>query len=82
MGHLNSGYIDDSYLQGDSVNECNNNIHDTVTLFFNFDFFNPDKSLLSPTQKLTFLGFVLNSLTMTVSPTQEKITKTINCCTE
>ena len=22
MGHLNSGYIDDSYLQGDTFNEC------------------------------------------------------------
>ena len=60
-------------LQGDSVNECNNNITDTVTLFSDIGFFlHPDKSLLSPTQKLTFLGFVLNSLTMTVSPTQDK----------
>ena len=32
MGHLNSAYIDDSYLQGDSVEECNDNITATATL--------------------------------------------------
>ena len=33
MGHLNSGYIDDSYLQGDTVADCQQNFGDTVTLF-------------------------------------------------
>lgn len=30
-----------------------------------------------PTQTLTFLGFRLDSLSMTVSPTEEKILKTV-----
>jgi hypothetical protein len=83
MGHLNSGYIDDSYLQGDSVEECNTNITATASLMNTVGFFlHPDKSVLSPTQNLVFLGFLLNSINMTVSPTPEKITKIINCCTE
>ena len=28
-GHFNVGYIDDSYLQEDTVSECNDNIFDT-----------------------------------------------------
>ena len=45
-------------------------------------FVHPDKSVLSPAQTVTFLGFVLNTLNMTVSPTSEKISKTVTCCTE
>lgn len=33
-----------------------------------------------PTQTLTFLGFRLDSLSMTVSPTEEKILKTVEAC--
>ena len=34
---------------------------------------NPDKSVLWPTQILTYLGFILNTLNMTVRPTKEKV---------
>ena len=40
----------------------------------------PDKSVFIPTQALTFLGFILNSIDMSVSPTPEKISKTISSC--
>ncbi|CAB4023700.1 Hypothetical predicted protein, partial [Paramuricea clavata] len=39
----------------------------------------PKKSVV-PTQILVFLGFILNSINMTVSPTQEKIDKTVAAC--
>ena len=78
-----SGYIDDSYLQGDSVAACSSNVKASATLMNTVGFFlHADKSVLSPAQTVTFLGFVLNSLNMTVSPTPEKISKTITCCTE
>lgn len=32
-GHLSSGYIDDSYLQGDIYQDCLANVVDTVKLF-------------------------------------------------
>ena len=76
MGHLNSGYIDDSYLQGDTVADCQQNVGDSVTLFTRLGFFiHPEKSVFVPTQRLTFLGFVLDSISMTVTPTEAKIQK-------
>ena len=38
--------------------------------------------MLVPSHILTFLGFILNSLEMTVSPTQKKIQKTIGACND
>ena len=32
-GHINVGYIDDSYLQGDTYKECKHNVQDSVNLF-------------------------------------------------
>ena len=79
MGHLNSGYIDDSYLQGHTVADCQQNVGDTVTLFTRLGFFiHPEKSVFVPTQRLTFLGFVLDLISMTVTPTEVK-TQKIKC---
>ena len=81
QGHISSGYIDDCYLQGDTINECSNNVKDTVVLFNKLGFhLHPTKSVIIPTQILTFLGFILNSCQMTVSPTVEKIEKTVQGC--
>ena len=80
-GHLNVGYIDDSYLQGESVEDCQANINDTCDLFSTLGFIlHPDKSVLQPVQVLTFLGFVLDSVNMTVSLTQEKIQRIRERC--
>ena len=49
-GHLNVGYIDDSYLQGDTVSECNDSITDTIDLFTRLGFIiHAIKSVLQPT---------------------------------
>ena len=73
-GHLNVGYIDDSYLQGENREDCQANISDTCDLFSKLGFIlHPVKSVLKPVQVLTFLGFVLNSVDMTVSLTPEQI---------
>ena len=78
-GHLSSGYIDDSYLQGDTVEECQQN----ACLFSQLGFYiHPTKSVLTPSHILTFWGFFLNSLEMTVSPTQEEIQKTVGACSD
>ena len=71
MGHLNSGYIDDSYLQGETFAECHKNVIDTIALFTKLGFhIHPEKSVFTPSQKLTFLGFVLDSIAMTVTLTE------------
>ena len=67
-GHLNAHYIDDSFLAGDSVDDCRANVIDTTELSRSCGFIvHPTKSVFEPTQQLTYLGFILNSVTMTVS---------------
>ena len=51
-------------------------IADTVSLFTNLGFtIHPVKSVLQPQQKIDFLGFVLDSITMTVTLTAAKAMK-------
>ena len=81
LGHLCFGYIDDTYLQGDTSNECSRTVDATVDLFSKVGFItHPDKSVLIPTQKLVFLGFILDSLLMLVRLTPEKAIKVKNIC--
>ena len=81
QGYLSLGYIDDSYLQGDTYEECSQNITATGTLFGKLGFYlHPIKSVVNPTQTLVFLGFLLNSQEITVSPTEQKITKPVEAC--
>lgn len=83
MGHTNSGYIDDFYLQGADFLECCNNVKDTVDLFLRLGFFiHPDKCVLTPTQEITFLGFVLNSKSMIVQLSDKKKEKLKLLCTQ
>ena len=50
-GHLNIGYIDDSYLQKDTVEDCQFNINHTTELFTRLGFLiHPEKSVLRPVQ--------------------------------
>ena len=78
QGHISMGYIDDSYLQSDTRDECKLNIVTTVNLFTELGFYiHPNKLVFLPTQTLTFLGFILDSVKMTISPTPEKIDKIV-----
>ena len=80
-GHLSSSYIDDCYLQGESYDECYDNVQDTVLLLQELGFpIHDEKSVLIPSQILTFLGFVLNSVTMTVQLTANRKEKLKNSC--
>ena len=83
QGHESVGYIDDSYLQGSDFEECSSNAQSTRKLFADLGFIiHPIKSVLTPVQILMFLGFVLNSIRMTVSLTQEKAQRLSDACTE
>ena len=62
QGHLSVIYMDDTYLQGDSVSACQRNVDDTVSLLHTLGFnINGKKSVLTPTQTLEFLGFLAHS---------------------
>jgi hypothetical protein len=83
LGHLSSPYIDDSYLQGDDYDSCLENILDTVRLLYTLGFIiHPVKSVLIPTQRLIFLGFILDSILMRIYMTPEKVNKVIEMCSK
>ena len=76
MGHISSGYIDDSFLVGYSYAECETNVNDTLKCFQELGFLpHTEKSVTKPTQVLQHLGFILNSTDMTVSISREKHNK-------
>ena len=78
-GSENVGYIDDTYLNGNSIHECETNVAITTKLFRDLGLtLNMEKSVLLHSQVVTFLGFVSNSVQMTVSLTPSKATK-IKC---
>ena len=81
IGFANVAYIDDSFLQGDSYHDCSQNIDTTAHLLDSLGLtIHPSKSVLVPTQEITFLGFVLNSVLMTVRLTEEKANSLVHCC--
>ena len=80
-GYINVAYIDDSLLIGHMFRECADNIQATVKLLDSLGFtVHLVKSVLTPTQVIVFLGFEINSVTMTVSLTHEKGQRVKQAC--
>ena len=72
-GHIITSYLDDLLLQGDSYEECLENIKDTCELLDRLGFtINKDRSVFSPIQNIDFLDFNIDSLSLTVRPTKKK----------
>ena len=75
-------YLDDSLLIGKDRMECTQNVEHTAALLTNAGFIiNVDKSSFSPSKEITFLGFCLNSETMTISLPLVKRQRIFNMCT-
>ena len=80
-GHISVVYVDDSYLQGDTMDSCFKNITDTIDLLQKLGFtIHPAKSVFKPSRQLEFLGFIINSEKMTISLTKEKKDKIYKMC--
>lgn len=74
-------YIDDIYLQGDTIELCNQNVIATSNILNKCGFvINPEKSVFIASQEIEYLGFILNSTEMTVSITNQKAEKMIGLC--
>ena len=74
QGNSSIVYIDDSLLVGETYQQCLKSVHDTVDLLQKAGFFiNWEKSVLEPSQTIEFLGFTLNSKTMTLSVGDAKV---------
>ena len=61
-GHLSVVYVDDVLLQGHTCAECCEKILDTLNLLLSLGFtIKFSKSILEPIQKITSLGFIVDS---------------------
>ena len=66
-------YVDSSYLQDDDYEDCFRNVLNTIKVLRSLGFtIRPDKSKFTPAECITYLGFILNSVQMTITLTQEK----------
>ena len=66
-------FIDDTLIIDDTEAECQNATDMSITEFDNKGVtVHPDKSILSPTQVIDYLGFTINSVTMQVKPSTEQ----------
>ena len=73
QGHMSSSYIDHCYLQGDTYNECAINVDVSTARLRHSGFFpHEEKSQFTPTQQMTYLGFDLDSVHMTVKLTKQR----------
>ena len=82
-GHVSSSYIDDLYIQGRTYDLCVSNVIDTFIqlLFDSLGFtIHPDKSVFIPSQRLVLLGFIIDSVAMTITLTPEKALKVKEAC--
>jgi hypothetical protein len=73
-----TGYIDDTFLVETSRSDCRFAIQTAMSMFQNLGFtINTDKSVLTPCTNIEYLGFLIDSRTMTVTPTPEKVEKVL-----
>ena len=83
LGHANVAYIDDSFLQSDTYEDCVRNISDPLQLADDLGFtVHKSKSVVVPTQQIVFVGFLLCSFSMTVKLPPEKCQGLIVLCKE
>ena len=80
-GHILCAYIDGLLNIGDSYNDCLSNVIDTVLVFNKLGFvIHPKRSHLIPAQTIVFLGFIIDSVSMTIKLTEEKRDKIVQNC--
>lgn len=75
-GGVGFAYIDDCLVMAESEFECSRQVNILMGLLTKHGFYvNFEKSCLTPTKKIKFLGYMLDSQSMTVFPPEEKRTK-------
>ena len=75
-GFLSVYYLDDTLLIADTYARCLENVTATASILSNAGFIiNHEKSVFMPTKEIKFLGFLLNSDSMTIRLPSKKITR-------
>ena len=74
-------YVDDTYLQHRTFEGCQQNVYATLNVLSALGFTtHVDKSVLVPTQRIEFLGFILDSRDMSITLTDRKKEKILKLC--
>lgn len=74
-GFTSVNYLDDFLLFGETLNKCMKNVDATLALLTRLGFIvNMKKSILSPCRKIEYLGFIWDSISMTISLPERKRT--------
>ena len=77
-GYTIVGYIDDTLLLGDTITQTDRAVKETTSLLTQLGFIvHKEKSVFIPSQEIVFLGFVINSVNMTVKLTPTKIAEVL-----
>ena len=75
LHHIVSGYIDDFFIQGQIYLECERTVIKTALTFDDLGYvIHATKSRFIPKQIATYLGFIINTIRMIVTLTDEKKT--------
>ena len=81
MGFMNTVYIDDSLLIGTDHAECEANVKHSVEALRHAGFaIHPDKSSFIPQTKIQYIGFIIDSVNMTISLPEEKMIRIRDNC--
>lgn len=82
LGYTITSYIDDTLLCSSSLSGCYECIRDTLHLLRKLGFcINYEKSVLVPTNRIEYLGNVINSQDMTVTLPERRREKILHSCT-
>lgn len=83
FGILIVGYIDDFFIQSETPALCR--VHTEIVILVlhicGFEV-NMAKSALTPSQQAVYIGFVFNSLKMTISLPEDKLIKIVSICSD
>ena len=80
-GNMSVIYLDDLWLAGYDYESCNRNVTSTVSLLNHLGFLlNEDRSNCTPQQCVKYLGFMFDSVAMSVSLPQGKREKLMDLC--
>ena len=82
-GHIVVGYLDDTILIAENEEKLIAAVKATTDILAQLGFIiHPEKSVLTPTKEITFLGFVLNTNTMQIRLPESKALEVERLCQE
>ena len=83
QGHLVIGYLDDFFFKAKNKARCRESIIAAIKLLQRLGFtIHSEKSELDPVTRIIFLGFIIDSISMTVTLTDEKKEKLLKLINE